>query len=145
MSTSFIEYHEKGFWINDFIIELAIEYLVINLSSTKIELWVDDYIIEKLIPISKGYFPGYIHLGFEEYLHEADKLGFLIKEIDKTMDLVYGRGDFISTEELNSFVVNENLQVKSSRPFPIHPIIETLKRLKQLLQGIQPSQNEITI
>lgn len=146
MATSFIEYNSNGFWSNDSFTEISVEYLGEIITKDKsIEKWLDTYYKEKLVLVSKGYFPGFINIGFDTYLTSEEKVSKFISIIDEAITFVINKGTVITKEELNSFITNEKLQSKWSEDLSIIPIVETLKRFKMILQNQKPSEQEISI
>lgn len=144
MATSYIKYKDKGFWVNDTFTELAVEYLISTIREQDvIDLWLQDYIKDKLFYISKGYFSSFINLGFEDYLKSESDVAYFITVIEQTIATLKRKGDFLSKDELNNFIIDVKLQSKFTTDFPSWTVIETLKRFKQLLLGMQPSQEEI--
>ena len=71
--TSYIEFKNKGFWINDTLMQFALGYLYCKLKEDKI-LGQNEGLGNILLENSLGYYASYMHLNLEKHLVNDDDL-----------------------------------------------------------------------
>ncbi|MDJ1481569.1 hypothetical protein QNI16_13805 [Cytophagaceae bacterium YF14B1] len=146
MATSYIAYKEKGFWSNDTFVELSVDYIIKTFQAKSSETqWIKDYIDQWLFHIAKGNFLGFIDLGFDKYLIDENRVTSFIDLIRETKSYLLTKGDWLSHQELNLFIVHDKLQSRWSADLPTDTISKTLDKLELLLLGEWPSQDEVAI
>ncbi|WP_046755958.1 hypothetical protein [Kordia jejudonensis] len=109
MATSFIHYMEddmdKGFWINDWFMELVAEYIrqVVEKHREHYPEWLLELSDDQLDLIRVGLMPGAIDLAIYEYLETTQHEDLFIEVLKKTKELLRSKGSEISDEELTSY------------------------------------------
>jgi len=137
MASSFISFRENGFWINDNIMNITLHFLgeTVNKIEEKPE-WLKEF-NEKIIYNSQGYQRSFMDFGMDDYLIDKDRIKLFTEEIlIECMKNLLDKGNEISADELNSFIVNENIQSEWDKPIKVSRIINVLKWLKGLSIGV---------
>ena len=122
MATSFINYVEvdmdKGFWINDWFMELVAEYMrqVIEKERDKHPEWLLELSDHDLDTIRLGLMPGGIDLGIYESLETKAHEDLYIEILEKTKELLRSKGPEISDKELTSY---EMQKIEELRRIPL--------------------------
>lgn len=138
MSTSFINYVEvdmdKGFWINDWFMELVAEYIrqVIEKDRNTYPDWVLELSDHDLDTIRLGLMPAGIDLGIDESLETKAHEDLYIEILEKTKELLRSKGPEISDKELTSY---EMQKIEELRRIPLRK--KTLGRTESTAALIQ--------
>src|SRR4051812_9617741 len=98
MGSSFVEYKDKGVWFRDALVAMALDFVVNEIKKTEQPEWMQDYSL-RLLYASQGLFPGFTTLEFDEYLNIPEKRDYFIGILDKTIDELRKKGEFISADE----------------------------------------------
>ena len=136
MSSSFIEYKGRGYWISDGFIGLVANYIKFNLNPLEHkEKWVIEF-INSLSSICSGNSIGWNSFHFDELLTSTARVYFVVTTIDKTISFVRSKGNFIPKDELNSY---ESIKEKKfialwSEDIETKRILNLLLDIKLLIQ-----------
>jgi hypothetical protein len=91
MSSSFIEYKSKGYWIPDGFNELMAMFIITTIDTIKHK---PDWLLlmrENLYHIAQGHFPGWSNFSFDEYLTSADRVNYFIDILNETVAMLKKR------------------------------------------------------
>jgi hypothetical protein len=138
MATSFIHYVEidmdKGFWINDWFMELVAEYMrqVVEEDRNTYPDWLLELSDHGFDTIRLGLMPGGIDLHIHEALKTPKHEKIYIKILEKTKQLLQSKGPEISDKELTSY---EMQKIKEMRRIPLRK--KTLGRTESTAALIQ--------
>jgi hypothetical protein len=136
MSSSFITIdNEHGFWIDDAFMQIACWGLVEVIDKDSEFVLMKGNFRDHLFDNSQGIFVGFMHLDLETYLVDQVHIETFKKCIDKTKFFFLNKGDSLSTEELNSFQLNEQTKAEWTLPLKTKRIIKVLGFLEALVDG----------
>jgi hypothetical protein len=138
MSTSFISKDDMhGFWINDALTQIICwGFLgVIEDQSFHGPAWMREEFKKYINNCSLGLFVGFTTLSLKKYIQTEENVEQFNHLIASTKSFFLDKGDFISTEQLNSFQTE-----KSTRTIWIEPF-ET-KRAIKILDFIEDVVND---
>lgn len=135
MASSFVSYRNNnvGFWISDSLLEVVCTYIVKVIKTEKNNSeWLSEMSV-LLKKNSEGHYPSHMHLGLSEYLADDIKKDKFLEILDSVENLLKGKGDYIEVDELNSFIVNEDLQSRWNAPLEAFLLLRTVTFLKDLI------------
>jgi hypothetical protein len=146
MGTIFIEYQEKGFWIDPFFIEVLSDYICqtfetigVNTFSQKLQnLYV------RCDLNRKGQSYGMVNILFDKYVTNPSDTTALIDVLTQTKSLILSIGTELSIELLTEFESRKTIdESKSSWVFPIKTssLAATIDIIIQMLNGTWVSDN----
>ncbi len=136
MATSFIKFKKEGVWLNDYFTEISINYLLqqIEQEPSPIPEWLSS-LSEWWEVIRTGCISTSMTLKFDEYLICPDRIELMNGFIEKAIAMLAGKGEFISKEELNSFVFDTTIQTYWEQPLETSRIVKTLEYFQRILKG----------
>lgn len=136
MASSFISFDNQiGFWINDSLFEITCAYIKNALEEyDKDELWLKE--MKGLIyENSIGLYPSYMHLGLSEFMTSSERKIIFLEILELTEQHLRKKGEEISVDELNSFIVDQSLQSKWTEPLEARLILRAIEFVQLLIQG----------
>lgn len=136
MSTSFIDFKERGYWISDGFVEVVswLLYLefekLVGPSNWQLEMK------ENFYRISQEHFPGWNSFLLDDYLVDDSHLSVFSEIIDSTISSVEKKGAVIITEELNA-INKENVSGggRWTEDLEVSRIINLLLDIKKMIQN----------
>ncbi len=133
MATSFISYKNKGIWIEDSILELAIIFILKHLDDDS------DWLMpfkERLRNNKKGYFVGFMNLGLDKHLSDIDKINYFSKVLDNAISELLSRKN-LSLTELNSFENKKDYELRRLWKSELNTkdIVDALVNLKKIVSN----------
>lgn len=84
---------------------------------------------------SGGVFSNCMHLDLDVFLNSEDRIELFIEIIHKTKALFKSKGDRISVDELNSYIIDDYLQAKWIEPAELQMFIDILDLFEALIRG----------
>jgi hypothetical protein len=137
MASSFVSFDNIiGFWVSDSLLEITCSYIVkiIDEKSDEKPEWLLN--MQNLLKEnSEGLYPSYMHLGLSDYLNTEERKKYFLEILQLVRRALQKKGDRIEPEELNSFVVNEELQGLWSQPLETSLILKLINFLELLIAG----------
>lgn len=135
MSSSFIGFKKKGFWIMDGLVEVVALFVLKKIETQQefIPDWLKK-IKEDYSLITQGTFSSFNDLGFDDYLINEDRIFIFLKIINEVIDDLKERGDYVPKEELNIYVKNSG-QSEWPEDVEVERIINVFDYLKNLIKG----------
>jgi hypothetical protein len=110
MSTSFIDYKENGFWIDDDILAITVGFIYKTLSEEKDKSeWMVE-MQESFRQNGQGFFRGFADLELDNFLINDERKEKIHQIIEDTRILIVNKGDIIDVEELNNFLFDGELE-----------------------------------
>lgn len=135
MASSFVEYNQKGFWIQDGILCITLIFLYDSMSESNIPPWAFEF-RDHLKLNSLGDFHGFMHLNLDKYLTTDERGAFFAEIINKTTADLKTKDRRVNVGNLAGKVKDVdpddpifNTYVDSERP------IKVLDYLKRLVEG----------
>jgi hypothetical protein len=105
MSTSFIDYNEKGIWMPDRYVELLARYIlqVLDNYDDKVQLTAFK---ERCSQIADGAYPGWNNFGFDTILIGKELV--ILEILSKTKSFLLSKGQAIYKDDLNSYLMPQD-------------------------------------
>jgi hypothetical protein len=135
MASNFVSYRDNnvGFWISDSLLEVVCSYIIKVIESEKNNPeWLSEMSV-LLKKNSEGHYPSHMHLRLSDYLVDDIRKNKFLGILDSVENLLKEKGDYIKVDELNGFIVNEDLQSKWNAPLETFLLLRTVTFLKDLV------------
>ncbi|WP_423737732.1 hypothetical protein [Chitinophaga caseinilytica] len=136
MSTSYIEYKERGFWENDIIVEIMSAYLLCFLQ--KIEdkpSWLIEF--QELVKYnSKGYYIGWMHFDLDEYLTTAERREKLVDILHSLRNQLDNNSDMLDLSELNVLYETDSDKAEYQGTISKQKVIEVINKFIMLIREL---------
>lgn len=135
MGTSFINFHDKGFWIRDVRVCPLIGMISEHIMKTQTESWLIEYALE-LKYEAKCYSSGFTSLMLDEHLDSDDKRLKMISILNRfKVDRLSGN-NIISVSELNQYVDTKGIGFEWDEPLETEYYRRMVERIIDSLNGI---------
>ncbi|GAA3952486.1 hypothetical protein GO495_21590 [Chitinophaga oryziterrae] len=135
MSTSFVDYKENGFWIDDDILAITLAYIYkILLDSKDKSNWMIE-MQELFKENGKGLFRGFTHLQLNDFLINEERETIFYEIIKETRNLIISKGDIIDVEELNNLLFDTELKDVWKGRIEALRILKVIDYLEMLVKG----------
>ena len=138
MADTFVTYKKgEGFWIHEDFIQLALCYIVQEISKNQYDISNKQELLEDLNVDIQGYTHGYMSIGLFEYINSISEEQKMIQILQNLIIIIQNKGTYISVAELQSISTeDEDFKLLYSRkPFPTSELIKILDALIKMLQG----------
>lgn len=136
MSTSFIDYKGKGYWIHDFYLSIMARYLIQAYKKIPHKNDWRGKMKDQLIPLALGGITGAANLYLDENLDRPYKVDEYIEWILLAKDEIEAKGDYILKSEINSFDYYEKSYFPITDDIETKIILELYDELINIIKGI---------
>jgi|GEM_PF-5875172 len=137
MAKSFISYKGKGFWLNDAWSEMIAQILIEQLNSNELNPVWTPLFHRQLESIAKGFFPGFVNFGFDDYLITNDDVNYLLDLIESSIKKL-NKVDLLSHDTfIELFKGNPQFDRRWDISIESYRIINIFTLLKNIILGKQ--------
>ena len=144
MADTKITYKEnKGFWIHEDFLQLALFYIAQEISKVQYEIPSKQELLDDLNVDIQGYTHGYMCAGLFDYINSTSDEQMMIQVLQNVKTSSKNKGVYISVSELQAIPTDDkDLKYLFSRnPFPTSELIKIIEALIKMLQGTWDSTN----
>lgn len=138
MASSFIEYKDKGIWFKDGLLRYAAMYLYKKMIEHPAkEEWINS-MADLVKDNTLGYFNGFMHFNFDEYLNSPERLKTFHSILDKAIAQLKTKDIRVNIlEDMVDVMDEEDLSMFSQNPyfFKRDRLMQALIFIKRLLNG----------
>lgn len=135
MSTSFIDYKGKGYWIHDFYLSIMARYIIETHKIKPHKSHWQGQLKDSLIPIALGGLQGAGSLFLDDNLDVEYKVNEYIEWILLAKKEIEKKGKFISKDEINSFDYYEKSYFPIAEDIETKIVIDLYDELINIIKG----------
>ena len=145
MSDTKIDFKDsKGFWINEPYFEMTCNFILQALNAREEEFSFREIITKDLTYKVNGYDHGMLVITWRDYIKTKEEELQMASILEDAMAIVEAKGEYITTEELNSYEAAKEEQYFAfnwPNPLPTQEVGKILDALVKILKGEWESTN----
>lgn len=144
MADTKITYKEnKGFWIHEVFLQLALFYIVQEISKIQHDIPNKQELLDDLNVDIQGYTHGYMCVGLFDYINSTSEEQTMMQILQSVKTLLENKGTYISVAELQAIPTQDKdfKHLFNRKPFPTAELIKIIDALIKMLEGTWDSTN----
>jgi len=141
--TKLIYKENKGFWIPEDFLQLALYYISKEIAKPQYMILNKSELLDDLNVDIQGYTRGYMCVGLFEYTNSISDEQIMLQVLQNVKTALQVKGTYISVAELQSIPTEDKdfKRLFSRKPFPTVELVKIVDALIKMLEGTWDSTN----